>query len=57
MQTGSFYHAVNGIFVKLGRLASAEVILQLPILLYALELSSLSKSKLVYLHFKLIVYK
>jgi len=45
----SFYRAVNGIFSKLGRLASEEGILQLlgqkclPVLLYGLEVCSLSK--------------
>ena len=48
----SFYCAVNGIFAKLDRLASEEVILQpiskkcTPILLYGPEVCSLSKRKL-----------
>ena len=55
----SFYRAVNGIFAKLGQLASEEVILQLicqkcmPILLYGLEFCSLSKRKLLSLDFTL----
>ena len=48
----SFYRAVNGIFGRIGRMASEEVILELiktkclPILLYGLEVCPLSKTKL-----------
>ena len=49
----SFYRAVNGIFSKLGRLASEEVIGQkcLPVLLYGLEVCSLSKRHMQSLDF------
>ena len=53
----SFYRAVNGIFAKVGRLASEEVLLQLicqkcvPILLYGLEVCSLSKRNILSLDF------
>ena len=53
----SFYRAVNGIFVKIGRMASEEVILELiktkclPILLYGLEVCPLSKTNLRSLDF------
>ena len=53
----SFYRAVYGIFSKLGRLASEEVILQLigqkclPVLLYGLEVCSLSKRHMQSLDF------
>jgi len=49
----SFCRAVNGIFAKLGRLAPEEVTVQLicqkcmPILLYSLEVCSLSQRKLL----------
>ena len=46
----SFYRAVNGIFGRIGRMASEEVILIktkcLPILLYGLEVCPLSKTNL-----------
>jgi len=54
----SFYHAVNGIFGRIGRMASEEVILELiktkcllPILLYGLEVCPLSKTNLRSLDF------
>lgn len=53
----SFYRAVNGIFAKIGRLASEEVFLQLirqkcmPILLYGLDVCSLSKRNIQSLDF------
>jgi len=53
----SFYRAANAIFVKIGRLASEEVILQLivskcmPVLLYGLEACTLNKSQLSSLDF------
>jgi len=52
-----FYRAVNGIFGRIGRMASEEVILEqiktkcLPILLYGLEVSPLSKTNLRSLDF------
>ena len=48
----SFYRAANSVFVKVGRVASEEVTIQLfnskclPVLLYGLEACSLSKSDL-----------
>lgn len=53
----SFYRAVNGIFGKIGRIASEEVILELietkclPVLLYGLEACPLSKTNLKSLDF------
>jgi len=53
----SLYHAVNGIFGRIGRMASEEVILELiktkclPILLYGLEVCPLSKTNLRSLDF------
>jgi len=53
----SFYRAVNGIFGRLGRTASEEVILELikskclPILLYGLEACPLNKTNLRSLDF------
>ena len=53
----SLCRAVNGIFVKIGRMASEEVILELiktkclPILLYGLEVCPLSKTNLRSLDF------
>jgi len=53
----SFYRAANGIFAKIGRLASEEVIIQLlkqkclPILLYALDVCSLDKRSMQSLDF------
>jgi len=53
----SFYHAANSVFGKVGRVASEEVIIQLfnskcvPVLLYALEACSLSKSDLCSIDF------
>ena len=52
-----FYCAANAIFGKVGRVASEEIILQLikskclPILLYCLEVSSLTKNDLKLLDF------
>ena len=60
-QTFLVYRAVNGIFAKIGRLASEEVILQLitlkcvPILLYGLGVCALTK-KLSRLTFQKTVY-
>jgi len=53
----SFYRAANGIFGKVGRFASEEVIVQLllhkciPILLYGLEVCALNTSSLQSLDF------
>jgi len=53
----SFYRAANGIFAKLGRLASEEVILELimkkciPVLLYGLEVCDLPKRTIQSLDF------
>ena len=53
----SFHRAVNGIFGKVGRLASEEVVVQLllhkcmPILLYALEVCALDKRSVQSLDF------
>ena len=53
----SFYRAANGIFAKIGRLASEEVMVQLlkqkclPILLYALDVCNLNKSSMQSLDF------
>jgi len=53
----SFFRAVNGIFAKVGRLASEEVILELlkhkclPVLLYGLEVCALDKRALQSLDF------
>ena len=53
----AFYHATNGIFAKVGRLASEEVVLQLlmskclPILLYSLEVCALDRKTLQSLDF------
>jgi len=53
----AFYRAVNGIFGKIGRTASEEVVLELiktkclPILLYGLEVCPLSKTNLRSLDF------
>ena len=53
----SYYRALNGVFGKIGRLASEEVVLELvkfkclPILLYGLECFSLNKSELNSLDF------
>jgi len=53
----SFFHAANGIFAKIGRLASKEVILELlkhkclPVLLYGLEVCELDKRALQSLEF------
>ena len=50
----SFYRAANGIFGKIGRIASEEVVLQLikskciPALLYGLEACPLKKSRLTF---------
>ena len=50
-----FFRAANGIFAKVGRLASEEVILLkrkcLPVLLYGLEVCALDKWALQYLDF------
>jgi len=49
----SFYRAANSVFGKVGRVASEEVNIQLfnskcvPVLLYALEACSLSKSDMI----------
>ena len=57
LQYRSFYRAVNGIFWRIGRMASEEVILELiktkclPILLYGLEVCPLSKTNLRSLDF------
>jgi len=48
----SFYRAANGIFRKIGRIASEDVVIQLlkskciPVLSYALEVCNLSKRDL-----------
>jgi len=53
----SFYRAANGIFGKIGRIASEEVTTQLlkskclPLLLYALEVCNLAKRDLQSLDF------
>ena len=53
----AFYRASNDIFVKVGRFASEEVVLQLlntkciPVLLYGLEVCELKKSDLSSLDF------
>ena len=53
----AFYRAANGIFAKVGRLASEEVVLQLfmskclPILLYSLEVCALDRKTLQSLDF------
>jgi len=53
----SFYRAVNGIFVRIGRMASEEVILELiktkclPILLCGLKVCPLSKTNVRSLDF------
>ena len=58
----SFYRAANGIFAKLGRLASDEVILELimkkciPVLLYGLEVCDLPKRIFSRLIFRLTVF-
>ena len=56
----SFYRAANSIFVKVGRLASEEVMVQLltqkclPILLYALDVCNLHKRTMQSLDFTTI---
>jgi len=53
----SFYRAANGIFGKIGRIASEDVFIQLlkskciPVLLYGLEVCNLSKRDLQSLDF------
>jgi len=53
----SFYRAANGIFAKIGRLASEVVMIQLlkqkylPILLYALDVRNLDKRSMQSLDF------
>ena len=53
----SFYRAANGIFAKIGRLSSEEVMVQLlkqkclPILLYALDVCNLDKRSIQTLDF------
>jgi len=53
----AFYRAANGIFGKVGRIASEEVVLQLiklkciPVLLYGLEVCNLAKRDLQSLDF------
>ena len=53
----SFFRAANGIFGKVGRIASEEVLIQLlkmkclPILLYSLEVCNLSRRNLQSLDF------
>jgi len=53
----SFYRAANGIFAKIGRLASEVVMVQLlkqkylPILLYALDVRNLDKKSMQSLDF------
>jgi len=55
----SFYRAAKGIFAKIGRLASEEVVVQLlkhkclPVLLYALEVCNLDKRSMQSLDFTL----
>jgi len=55
----SFYRACNGIFAKIGRLASEDVVVQLlkhkclPILLYALEACKLDRRTMQLLDFTL----
>jgi len=57
MQQRSFYRAANGIFGKIGRIASEDVVIQLlksqciPVLLYGLEVCNLSKRDLQSLDF------
>ena len=57
MKKRSFFRAANGIFAKVGRLASEEVILELlkrkclPVLLYGLEVCALDKRALQSLDF------
>ena len=51
------HRAANGIFGKIGRIASEDVVIQLlkskciPVLLYGLEVCNLSKRDLQSLHF------
>jgi len=53
----SFYRAANAIFVKVGRAASEEVVIELlvskciPVLMYGLEVCPLTKSQLQSLDF------
>jgi len=55
----SFHRAFNGIFAKVGRLASEDVVMQLlkhkrlPILLYALEVCNLDRRTVQSLYFTL----
>ena len=57
MQNAHFVRAANGIFAKVGRLASEEVILELlkrkclPVLLYGLEVCAVDKRALQSLDF------
>ena len=47
----SFYRAANSIFARVGRLASEEVMVQLPFLIYALEVCNLDNRILQSLDF------
>jgi len=61
MLNNCFYRAANGIFGKIGRIASGDVVIQLlkskciPILSYALEVCNLSKRDLQSLDFDFTV--